>query len=468
MTAPLDAEADAAVYRFYWVKRLAVLGVVLVVAVVASWFAWSAHERHRLEAEEKRWQAAGLSLSLEGKRRPSIPDEENGALLLVQAIDAVRLEPELAFPNRFWPVVGNAQQGLPFEANRIRQELEPNRSALGLLHRAAGMRAGPLPRAKMTDRAFDWSELEPLVGLKKDHADLVADEGNARAFYLDLADLNAIRRLLLAEEMNYSSKEIAWEIANDEFLLVSSWLRKLPLTDGTARKRAEGLVRELSQEGRLLEDLEGPMQLFAAGAVWRVKDQELNHSLNTRQPSWVNKVILRAFRPAAIGSVARQLEMTRSDINSLRASAANHQPVVWAINPPSPRIDAVQPAAGILQEIGSTDVARRIARRWTKSAYMSAMDLRLEMIAIAAKLYGTDHAGALPPSLGTLAPKYLPALPVDPYDPMGNTFHYSPLRAGQMYVYTFGEVGIDLIATGRAPAATPIDTLYQGVIIEGK
>ena len=67
---------------------------------------------------------------------------------------------------------------------------------------------------------------------------------------------------------------------------------------------------------------------------------------------------------------------------------------------------------------------------------------------LAIRLYAVDHDGRLPTSLAVLVPKYLSAVPTDPFAPLGTPIGYVP-TASRPFVYSVWDSGSDAIASGR-------------------
>jgi hypothetical protein len=68
---------------------------------------------------------------------------------------------------------------------------------------------------------------------------------------------------------------------------------------------------------------------------------------------------------------------------------------------------------------------------------------RAAVLALAMVLYRSDHGGNWPASLNELAPKYIPAIPIDPLSPVASTFIYKRDGASGPIIYSVGENGID-------------------------
>src|SRR5262249_12527237 len=75
------------------------------------------------------------------------------------------------------------------------------------------------------------------------------------------------------------------------------------------------------------------------------------------------------------------------------------------------------------------------------SHYRGLADRRAAAVLLAIRLYEVDH-GTAPTMLDQLVPKYLPAVPIDPFAPDGHTLRYLA-TPGAEAVYSVGENGRD-------------------------
>ena len=78
---------------------------------------------------------------------------------------------------------------------------------------------------------------------------------------------------------------------------------------------------------------------------------------------------------------------------------------------------------------------------------------------VAIRLYQLDHAGQRPPTLDALVPKYLPAVPGDPFNADAPLGYVADPK--DPYVYSVGENGLDDSAATKPwrPDATVLDPL---------
>jgi hypothetical protein len=81
--------------------------------------------------------------------------------------------------------------------------------------------------------------------------------------------------------------------------------------------------------------------------------------------------------------------------------------------------------------------------RWCIMHFRGLTDRRAALLALAIRLYRFDHHGHWPRSPDELTPKYLAAIPADPFSPNASPFRYKPDAAEGPIIYSVGEDGVD-------------------------
>lgn len=81
--------------------------------------------------------------------------------------------------------------------------------------------------------------------------------------------------------------------------------------------------------------------------------------------------------------------------------------------------------------------------RFVLQHYRGKADRRLTAAALALRLYAAEHDGHYPTTLDELVPKYLPAVPVDPFAAGGKPLCYSAEDPAAPVLYSVGENGVD-------------------------
>ena len=88
--------------RYWWLKRIgAATGVLLVLLGAMRWY-WGWEADRRLQAEIDRIRAAGEPIFPEDFDPPEpVPDEDNAALALIRAANALTVPPDFQLTIRF-------------------------------------------------------------------------------------------------------------------------------------------------------------------------------------------------------------------------------------------------------------------------------------------------------------------------------------------------------------------------------
>jgi hypothetical protein len=81
--------------------------------------------------------------------------------------------------------------------------------------------------------------------------------------------------------------------------------------------------------------------------------------------------------------------------------------------------------------------------RFVLQQYRGRAERRLVATALALRLYAVEHGGEYPQTLDELLPKYLPAVPIDPFASGEKPLSYSADDPEAPLVYSVGENGTD-------------------------
>ena len=127
---------------------------------------------------------------------------------------------------------------------------------------------------------------------------------------------------------------------------------------------------------------------------------------------------------------------------------------------------SIPPDRKRIAQDGAAEVARMFSRMLTPSfegalqqMYADMTVRRFAATALAIRLYELDH-GHPPLSLAELVPAYLPAVPLDPFDPNGGPLRYLP-EAPSSLLYSVGRNGIDEGGAFPVSPGRGVDTRTQ-------
>ncbi len=424
-----------------------VLSVLLVVLLggVGVWY-WSGKSAEsRLQALLAEYRAAGQPVDPEDFDPPAVADEDNAALLLIRAAEAVRVSDE--------------QEEFLADANVFNQRLDElgrivqaNSKALGLVRKARSLKGadwGLRLRAPVLDTispSIDLlqpqRELVRLLTAAAKYNHLTGNDAEAVAILRDaLAGAQELRKMpLLIANIVATGEEALTCFAIEELsagLAVSAPGEEASDGAGAAdRREVNHLIADLLKTDHRQEELR--RALFGERAVFidsakRLLDGGVDMSTG-QAPSMLQRLEITAMSPVYRRDVRRTIE----NITALgEAARETDWPAAKAKLPPpsqskSPAVNWTRPFSGIL----SPSLIRAL-----ELDYRARAMRKMAATALAIRLYEIDH-GRRPDELGELVPEYLQAVPPDPLAAGGAPLGY--IRDGDYpRLYSVGLNGVD-------------------------
>jgi hypothetical protein len=128
-------------------------------------------------------------------------------------------------------------------------------------------------------------------------------------------------------------------------------------------------------------------------------------------------------RPALIYATLRDMSQYAGDVDAARQPTwhqARQRVELRRTREVTSHIEAL-----LLPAENGARMARAPSIEWE---FMEITERRVAVTALAIQLYRSDHDGRLPESLAQLTPKYLPAVPSDPFRPDAGPLGYLPGR----------------------------------------
>lgn len=432
-TTPPDPETPCPP-RFYWLKRLALAGLVLAVLLVGLRLVWGHRVQGRLDLTIADIQSRGESILFDDLQSEPLPDSENGAWYLKQALAQ-------------WPVVPN-NPGLRITDTDWYNEGEEAGYTDPITDNAAYLRSCEavfdlLREAEQCEQA-DWGTvfvrpvwmvLLPHLGESRELARLV-DDAVERA--LTLGEMDFVFEAMLLQ------RAIARHVSSQHHIFLIDYLVGLSIAN-ISIERIERCLPQIDpsalREGRARE--------LAKQAIAQLTDDYFFESL------------VRAM----IGERASNYDFYECLIDGT-VSAANAigtgEPIEWMIDTPGVR-HVILPAIkneqfvttqvitqiikGLRDNLPASEI-EQIEADITPDLYSNALLYPLQgaffgtvgqvshyhrrnqafrhcaATAIAIRLYEADY-GQRPDKLSQLVPNYLPSIPVDPYSPTGESIRYN-------------------------------------------
>ena len=442
-----DAPVQLIPLRFWWLKRVGIAGAGVVILFVILLARVEIRSRGLLESRIQRWRTAGEPVLVKDfNGRAPVPDERNAAALYSQALMA-----------RAWPTDLGAKVDIdtlwdlaPHIAE-ARKVVAINQPMLDLIRQGGamdevdwGVRVSSPMIFTVLPALSNIRQAARVTGLA---ADVAAYDGR---------DTDAINRL-------HDLIRLGRQTARGSFGLLPLYVGRSILRIGYAH--IERIAPRVT--GGLDGDVTSPQ---TAEALRRLIDLLLDQS--AMRLAWRNAFLSQ--RAMIIDTAAHFLDgsidpSTLSGRSSVGAATRYH--VMRIIVGPLWRRDAVR-CADALTRVAEIDVtglyaqgtrllerisADRLAAdelfspvsamllvNCTSSVQAASHDTcaaRMAACALAVRWYELDH-GHRPATLAMLVPDYLPAVPIDPFDPDGGPIRYRP-DATPARLYSLGVDQVD-------------------------
>ena len=409
MTPPLESTPEEPPpYR--WLRRGLLATACLLLALLALRLAagWAADRR--LAAHEAALRTAGHLATPEDLNDPPLPDGQNAAYFYRRAAAAITYTPAQEAVVTAYNAPPPTAANLPLRRAAVvrnRQPLADLRTA-----RTLGVDWGIVYRRPLFPVIFRyWNDQRDLARLLCAAAGVAAADGDSAE-----AVERVIDSLRLADAqwgpLNSSHGIGTWIVqrtADEVQALLPTLTIKgagvSPTTSPTGLAVGRGRLLELIHD--LLD--EGPQRRGA------VRAYQGNHVFNDdymqclADEGWL---LSPAFNAAATDLLPWDRQLERA-----------------AERPTASTVGALQ--ALNVPELGPADFQRMFASGWMWVArdQRAVADRRLAAVALAVRLYQTDHAGRRPAALADLVPAYLPAVPADPFRPDAGPLGYAPAFA---------------------------------------
>ncbi len=443
MKEPAEPRRRIRLKRWHWIAFVLLLPFVAGIVAVKI-------RRHGLEKEIARELAAirarGEPVTLEELDAwyPKVPDAENGALAVMNALKVMRESSEKILMDSNIPdPVSDAFASLKKspvpvrELDRIRNLLSANQPGLEMLHSASTNRAFLYP-VSFTSVQTHLGPLRRGILLLSVEAGLRVVEGDTSAAAdswtaaSKLADSLTMEPLLVSWFSRSASSAIL-------HLRIAEYLRR----DGWSHQALSKLEAVVSEDtaavglGRVLRgELASGLKYFEPRLTWTAYRRVLNPMAGPIPPWWEPDEIAERARfytyRAVANDAADQLHLVRSMTSFCAALDAL----------PHLRMAAMSNAVWQAGTAPGTD--RYLFSQVYLSPFANLIERDLRMLAakrtlrtaIALERFRLDSGGGLPDSLDELVPKYLAAVPSDPFT--GRPLRYIRHHRGYV-VYSVGE-----------------------------
>jgi hypothetical protein len=462
----LEADATPVPVRYWWLKRLGAAGVVFLLALLGLRLLWGHVAEARLQAKIAEYRAAGEPVLVEDFAHPPIPDAENGAYFLQRAGAAMSSGLERD------DVILGLRDGT-LGADDARAFLEAHAEPLRLVHEA---------RART---AADWgvSLTSPVIGTLLPA--LAPQRALAKATCIAAHYEHALGDDAATLESLRDAMSIGRHLSAPQQFLLGSLVRfgvdalaVYALEEITPSLRVGGdadTADPRATRARVIEFMQQLLDVAPLAESWKSAMQcERMSQLDAVR--WMSgarggmRVLAGLPAPApaiAVGSGISLMVAPAWNLDALRvmkrcgdfARAATQESWPAAQSSLSPDPERVA-------QDGAAEVAWMFSRILAPSfedglrqMYADVALRRFAATALAIRLYELDH-GQRPAALAELVPAYLPAVPLDPFDPNDGPLRYLP-EAPSPLLYSVGRNGVDEGGAFPVLAGGGIDTRRQ-------
>lgn len=417
--------------RFWWLKRLALLALLLVAGVVLLHVVWASRVEARLQNTVADIQAKGEPILFVDLSYPSLSDPENGAWYLNNA-------------EAIWPgVPGSIADVLDDQWYTDDYETYNDPITDNAAYLASCKTSLDLVRAAAACEDADWgvvlsqpvfntalqhlSSMRQLARLMEDAARRAVEAGDTELALDIMLHIQTVARLTQARPMGIITHLVGASIAELNVELIERQLPKLDpaaLREGPPRDKALALIAAITDNplrDSLLESMVSE-RFFIFDCFESVIDGRMTlGSLgagSTLDTMLATPGLRQAVLPFLIDEQQRVTQAMTDTIQAMRSHTQYH-----------PMSDAAAQAFAPIEYSYETSMMSWMLlgtfKPYITSHHQSLARQRMAATAIAIRLFEVDH-GERPKTLDQLMPAYLPALPTDPFSKAGEPIRYNP------------------------------------------
>lgn len=441
---------EAPLARCWWLKRLTLAAVLGLLVLAGAWLALDSYFAWKMQSRLDAYQRDGQKTRVEDFQPPLLADEENAAILYKQAAAAVAAG--IYTPRQSAAEYDDELPPLPEWMAMTEKALSADAAAIGLARQA------------LTRSQADWgAQLKsPAIKILLPH---LASQRNLAIVLADAA----------VYEHAKGNDAQAWALIRNVLHQSDMLIQEPILVSNLVGTGVEDLAMHvLGQAGGSLRIADEMQAGTAPAGIPRDELESLISQLLSHRPQEAMSHSLqleRLFFPDVLATslkdsmVARPVH--RSDILAGWSRVDEIKLALGAGNAfdgrkmlrPKPKLDANSPLRTFLGGVSPTTVDpiaqlhavhMPLEFRIIERVYQAQFRRRAVAIKLAMRLFYLDH-GRYPAKLEELVPRYLPAVPEDPFAGNGRRLGYFIIDDGKRpMVYSVGEDGIDQTANGDA------------------
>ncbi len=442
--------------------KLAILAILCAIPLllVGFWF-WSSSAGDRaIQAEIDRYIAAGEPIYPADFDPPPTPDENNAALALKNAAAALVLDIEDSSFD--FAEHGRIPKQIAKHHDDFARIIKTNSEVFALVRQARSMTGadwGVRLRSPMINfilpNLSDHIRLARFLCSTAIYYHQAGNDAEAVELLRDvLATAGTMRKrpFLIFNLVAIAQEDIAYSVIED----IAVDLKISPAsTKSAGRKQVLSLISELLDEEELRKSAQWSFYseracVFDTAMLWL--DGRLNFSSIGISPRSGLDVVGKTgvLKPFLKKDTVRMLRYMTAQAE---AAGQTNWPAAKQKMPQAPDVGGF--GAGLTHAFSR--ILLPTLSRAMKLDFQTRAMRRMSAVALAIRLYEIDN-GSRPAKLADLVPKYLPAIPDDPFDNPGRPLRYLP-KAQRPILYSIGSNGID---QGGQYAGDPDDSPDYG------
>ena len=430
--------------RFWWLKRLGILAAVLAVLIGGLRWYWGQLAQSRLDNALAKIRARGEPTRLEQLKQPGVPDKQNAAHYLRQALNHwPRVNGKLITETDWWnkpddPVVGagkNAKHPDPIQDQKA--YLKRCEKSLKLLQKAEnapktdwGVKLKG-PGAYLNMKLNYLSKIQSLTRVLADMSKRAHKAGNDRLAVRAVQHQLSIASRLYVQPITMIQHLVAISSRSLATDRIESLISEIAI-DGQAPKTARPaqlrrLIGELAdvskrrnEAARAMKGERVMVHDTAMGVIeGHVSPGRVFYGINTNGlPFWLVKLLAGPHlrmdaRLLLKGHTTAVLSAEKTGtMPEWRRFSRKHGPDISVLDKQAPLYPISRAAFPALDAAFET-------------SFISQAEQQMAAVALAIRLYETDH-GRRSKSLSQLVPEYLDRVPGDPLASQRRPIQYRP------------------------------------------
>ena len=426
--------------RFWWLKRIALGWLFVIALLLIVRLIWGWQIDRRMENQLAAWRALGQPTRPEDFAEPEVPDAENAALVLM----GLRVSNPIP-----WEWEDELKLPLPpGMVKGIQRRVKLNAKVLDAVRRARGMPKVRWGYAISAGADGQWHS--PRIGVDSEVADLIhaaaleahqqGDDARAMEYVLDLLSIAKADRVQpsIMHAVGLADRTAQWVIAE---IAPDFNVGAIKASPETSR---EALTALLDEDGRTNAIIRGLMvERCRMPGIYRHRgDFVANGPVPGRPWHIVMAWLLQPATDKLAFCEMRMVTLAAEQIAAGRPASARSTANTDDCKPDDHPLGSSQRLCNVSRSnYGWLPFMNTLPNR----CLMRQADVRATALSLAIRLYQLDHNGRYPATLDELAPKYLPAVPDDPFS--GKPFRYEP-AADPPFLLSVGKNGVDDLAAG--------------------